>query len=451
MKCRGETPRDAVSTLLELLVIGAWSLLIPPCPSTENVDFVMTDGSHGSLDDSPCLQGERVAFTGILASMTHRQAMELAQQHGGEATGHVSKQTTMLVVGEEGWPLEDDGQPSVKLQQVMQWRGEGLNIRIVNESEWLHLLGLEQRRREVHRLTTPAMLSQMLDVSVNVIRRWERIGLIKAVRKVYRLPYFDYQEVASARRLSQLLAAGVPRREIEASLGKLQEVLTGVNRPLAQLDILERDSHVVYRDDRGYLVPASGQRLFDFDISRSESAHKSLAHESRPTVNETSVRAAERSQSHWTFDDWFDQGCRLLDESDPNAAMEAFRLCLIEKPSDPKINFHLAEALYRAGNLQGALERYYAVIESDRDYIEAWTQLGCVHQELGQLDAALDAFNIALNAHPDYPDAHFHKAQVLHQLKRTAEAVPDWQAYLQFDSRGPWAETARQRLEEAGD
>ena len=69
----------------------------------------MTDRSNEEAPrleaGSSCLRGDRVSFTGTLASMTHRQAHELVAQHGGEATAHVSKQTTMLVVGEEGWPL----------------------------------------------------------------------------------------------------------------------------------------------------------------------------------------------------------------------------------------------------------------------------------------------------------------------------------------------------------
>ena len=78
---------------------------MPPRP-TENahaVDQTSTDSlALPHLESSPCLQGERLSFTGTLASMTHKQAMELADQHGGSATHNVSKQTTMLVVGEEG-------------------------------------------------------------------------------------------------------------------------------------------------------------------------------------------------------------------------------------------------------------------------------------------------------------------------------------------------------------
>src|SRR5579872_6167117 len=58
------------------------------------------------------------------------------------------------------------------------------------------------------------MLSRMLDISVHEIRRWERTGLIKAVAHVCRLPFFDFQEVAGARRLAELVDAGVPVREI---------------------------------------------------------------------------------------------------------------------------------------------------------------------------------------------------------------------------------------------
>src|SRR5260221_12315676 len=83
------------------------------------------------------LAGERLAFTGTLASMTHHEAQARVVECGGTAAEHVSRQTTMLVVGEEGWPLEADGQPSVKWREVERLRAEGLDIRIVSESDWL--------------------------------------------------------------------------------------------------------------------------------------------------------------------------------------------------------------------------------------------------------------------------------------------------------------------------
>lgn len=415
------------------------------------VDTTLSN-SESLLQSSPVLQGERVSFTGTLASMTHRQAMDLAEQQGGTTTHSVSKQTSMLVVGEEGWPLEQDGKPSVKLQQVTEWRQQGLDIKVLPESEWLHLLGLEERRRDVHRLLTPAMLSQSLKVSVGLIRHWERIGLIKPVKKVFRLPYFDFQEVACVRRLSELLHAGVSQHELEASLSHLQLMLPGTERSLAQLTLLARDHHVVIRDDSGLLEPLSGQRLFDFD------ADSELGKLEGETEEDTQTDAGASSHSFASASpphllslpiDWLEQGTRLLEEDRLPEAVEAFRCALMSEPDDPETHFDLAEALYRSGNLLGAFERFHVAVELDQQYLEAWTQLGCVAAELEQTQTALDAFDIALQSHAEYPDAHFHKAELLHRLGRSSEAVPHWQAYLAQDQRGPWAEVARQRLDAA--
>lgn len=393
------------------------------------------------IPQAPALAGERVAFTGTLASMTHKQAQARVAEAGGSATDHVSRQTTMLVVGEEGWPLEPDGAASVKLLQVERWRTEGLDIRIVRESEWLGFVGLDGHRRDVERLYTPAMLSQMLGISVATIRRWERLGLIKPVSRVFRLPYFDVREVAGARRLSELVEAGVTISEIQSGLDQLQHWLGGIERPLAQLEILARDQQVLYRDAQGRLKTVAGQRLFDFEGPQPDAAMPATV----------PFSAGEPDRDHWKAHDWFEEGRRLAEADSLAAAVEAYRLSLMDDYDAPEVQFHLAETLYRLDNPRGALERYHVAAELDHNYLEAWTQIGCVHAELGELHRACDAFRVALDVHPDYPDAHLHLAEVLHQSGRTAEAIPHWRKYLEFDSRGPWAEAARGRLDEAGE
>ncbi len=404
---------------------------------------VLESSTPTPLTSSLPLQGERVSFTGTLGAMTHAQAAELVSEQGGEATDNVSRQTTMLVVGEEGWPLEEDGQPSVKLQQVTEWNTEGASIRVVNEADFLHLVGLSERRDEVRRLYTPAMLSRLLDVPVHVIRGWERAGLIRPVQKIYRLPHFDFREVNGARTLSHLLEAGVPRAEIERSLRNLPERWGGGDRPLEQLELLERDRHVVVRDEHGFVTPGNGQRLFDFDGGPREDA----AEESSEEEERTSLPFLQKQQSeHWSARDWFVEGCRQYVDGEVEEAIESFRLSLMTESSNPEVHFHLAECLYRQKHPRAALERYYVAAELDQEYLEAWTQVGCVHRELGQLESALDAFDIALDVHADYADAHYHRAETLFELDRAEEAVGHWQTYLEHDSRGPWADMARQRL-----
>lgn len=409
-----------------------------------------TSTPNPELVSTPALSGERVSFTGTLASMTHKQAQTLVEVQGGTATEHVSKQTTMLVVGEEGWPLEADGTSSVKLQHVERLRYEGLEIRIVPESEWLGFVGLDGERRELHRVYTPAMLSQLLDLPVNVIRRWERIGLIRPVSRVCRLPYFDFQEVNSVRKLSQLVTSGVSVREIQNSLAHLRDLLPGIDRPLAQLQLMAQDQHLVLRDTQGRLLTASGQRLFDFDGEPSEGDTSEGRDQKDGSDEREQVLSFDAHLKHdWTAAECFDEGCRLSDEGELEPAADAFRLCLLDDATNVSAHFHLAELLYRLDNPKGALERYHMAVSLEPDFIEGWTQLGCLYAELGDPQTAVEAYDIALDIHADYPDAHLHKAEALHQLGKTADAVPHWKRYLEFDKRGPWADMARKRLEEA--
>jgi tetratricopeptide (TPR) repeat protein len=381
------------------------------------------------------LRGEKVAFTGTLASMTHKQAAELVVRHGGEAVANVSHQTTLLVIGEEGWPLESDGRISVKLEQAHQLREKGQALRLLSESEWLQALGLEAPAQRQTQLYTPAMLSQILKLSVHEIRRWERLGLIRAVKRVFRLPYFDFREVAEARRLSELVGRGVPVARIVEGFQRLNAVRP-MQRTLDQLQILASDRRLLYRDDAGLVDSVTGQRLLDFDPPAPAATEPEQA-----TLPMPASPPARRSAAEWR-----EEGCRLADENELAAAVDAFRLSLLDQPTDPSTHYHLGESLYRLGNRWGAIERYYCAVELDHEFIEAWTQLGCLLAETEQLDAAIEAFQVALETHPDFPDAHFHLAEALHQSSRPEEAEHHWKAYLQFDQHGPWAETARQRL-----
>lgn len=464
-----------------------------------------SDTANSQLSSSLPLAGECVTFTGTLASMLHREAAQLVETYGGRAVQAASRSVTMLVVGEEGWPLEEDGAASQKLAQVTALIAEGHAIRIVPESDWLHLIGLNERRDEIQRSYTPAMLSRLLDVPVNMIRRWARIGLIRPVRRVCRLPYFDFREVASAQRLAKLLDEGVRSDVLEASLAELSQTLVGTDRSLAQLNLLVQDEQVVLRDSHGVLNPRTGQRLLDFDAhpelnvvrqdgstadaevhgpsvhplasvpvdAEDEDSDDADAFPVSFSIVEARLRQDDRGMNDWSAGDWFHEGCRLAEENAFDSAENAFRNCLTLLATDHSmlrettgvsdrsaydgfpdpadVQFHLADVLYRAGKVEAAIERYHCAIEFAPDFIEAWTQLGCLQTERGYWLPAEEALLTAISIHDSNPDALLHYAQLLEQMKRNSEALDWWRKYLQYDSRGPWADYARRRLEEAAD
>jgi tetratricopeptide (TPR) repeat protein len=258
--------------------------------------------------------------------------------------------------------------------------------------------------------------------------------LIHPVKRVLRLPYFDYAEVTAARRLAELVAAGASVEHLAASFQQLRTLLPNIDQPLAQLELLARGKSTFYRDASGWKEPGSGQRVFDFEEPTGDAD------------DPVTLPLTTEDRTHWKADDWFRQGCTLSEDGALTAAVDAFRLALAERPTEPEYHFHLADALYRLGNRPGAIERYYAAVEHDRDFIEAWTQLGCVLAEHGDVEAAQQAFGAALDRHPDYPDAHFHLAQLLERSGDAEAARGHWRTYLRFDALGPWAELAKQRL-----
>src|SRR6516225_2573896 len=73
-----------------------------------------------------------VAFTGRLACMSRAEAFDVVRRRGGTPSPEVTKHTKVLVVGELGWPLLDDGRPSNKLS-----RATALGIPIISEQRFL--------------------------------------------------------------------------------------------------------------------------------------------------------------------------------------------------------------------------------------------------------------------------------------------------------------------------
>jgi DNA polymerase-3 subunit epsilon len=85
--------------------------------------------------DSSALKSS-VAFTGRLACMTRAEAFAVVHQHGGKPNQAVTKQTKLLIVGELGWPLLDDGRPSNKLSRAVAY-----GVPVVSERRFLEWIG----------------------------------------------------------------------------------------------------------------------------------------------------------------------------------------------------------------------------------------------------------------------------------------------------------------------
>jgi DNA-binding transcriptional MerR regulator len=417
--------------------------------------------------------GRRIALVGKLGGMNRREATNLLRSYAAVVTDPDAAELDWVVIGAEESPLSE----TALLTPEIRARAAAGKLEIIPETELWQRAGLLEIERSIRRYYTPAMLADLLGVSVRVIRRWHRRGLIVPARTLHKLPYFDFQEVATARRLAELVAAGASPRAIEDRLRELAEVLPEVTRPLAQLSVLIEGQQVLLRQGEGLIEPG-GQLRFDF------SATDNPADETEGTSPETlrmpdpfsdpptggmSLRESgpaphrdPKSMSHregvsYPFRDgstpaardaaWDPDSDELLqavyeaeDAGDLATAIDCCRAILARDGSRADICFQLGELLYRDGQIEAARERYYCAIEIDDAFVEARTSLACVLAETGRPDLAIAALRGVLTLVPDYPDAHYHLATLLEEQGDADAAAQHWSALRRIAPDHLWSQ-----------
>lgn len=82
---------------------------------------------------------KKVAFTGTLVSMTREHAMQLVLNNGGIPSNSVTKDTNYLIMGVQDYSKFVDGKESNKTKKAKQLIGEGYQIEIIDEDEFIRL------------------------------------------------------------------------------------------------------------------------------------------------------------------------------------------------------------------------------------------------------------------------------------------------------------------------
>ena len=399
-----------------------------------------------SSGDAESIAGLRIALVGRFGGMNQKQAAHVLRSFDALVVDHDDSNLDWVVIGAEESPLAEADLLSTRMRDSAA-RGD---VEVVHETDLWQRLGLVEIEQSIRRYHTPAMLAHLLGVSVHVIRRWQRRGLITPVRTLHRLPYFDFQEVATARRLAQWIATGASPQAIERRLVELVEVLPELQRPLDQLSILVEGSHVLLRGGEGLLEP-NGQLRFDFD-SLDQNARDDAIEANQSGVTKLAIYEEPpdvvpfRSPEDLFSDDLLDAAFEAEEDGDLALAVDYCHAILARDGPRPDIDFQLGELLYRSGEVVAARERFYSAIETDPDFVEARMGLGCVLQETSQIDLALAAFRGALELHEDYSEAHYHMANLLDELGQDQQAEHHWQRFLELAPESPWAQEARDRL-----
>ena len=414
----------------------------------DTIDDLEQDDSEHEVRESEPLPGseahhKRVALVGRFGGMNQREAANVLRSYQAIVVDAVTEPIDWVVIGAEEPPIPQDQLLCDRLRESAA-AGE---VEILHETELWQRLGLVDVEQSIRRYHTPAMLAHLLGVSVRVIRRWHRRGLITPVRTLHNLPYFDFQEVATARRLAQWIAAGASPKAIEQRLVELLEVLPDIQRPLDQLSILVEGKQVLLRQGEGLLEPG-GQLRFDFDALDQPAEESTQGNRKVLTIWDTPEATTSNIQIIASeSDELLSAAYQSEDDGDLETTIDYYHAILSRDGPRADIHFQLGELLYRIDQIIAARERYYSAIELDPDYVEARASLGCVLVETGQIDLAIAAFRGALSLYEDYADVHYNLARALDDTGREIESRHHWHRFLQLAPESPWAEEAMSRIE----
>jgi tetratricopeptide (TPR) repeat protein len=373
----------------------------------------------------PALLGQRVACTGRFATFTRTDIERLVADAAGSLASGVSARTTVLVVGMRGWPLMNSGHVTGKLAAAEKLRASGHSIRILSETNFREVLGLESPAEGDKSLTSQQVCSA-LGIDARTLQRWEHCGLVRARDGLY-----DFRDLVSLRTVTGLVARGVSPVVIRKSLDAISGFLPGVDRPLAQLTMLVSDTGELVAELEEALLTTSGQLEIRFDSPTTAETPRPLA----------LVRADTRDSSAW-----IEAGLEHEEAGELDKAEHAYRRASALAPNDAVPHFNLGNILLAGCRLEAAAERFAQAAALDPSHAQAWFNLAHVQDALKDRHSAMKYLRRAIAANPTYADAHYNLADIAERLGDREAAAAAWDDYLRLDSSSEWSAEARRRL-----
>ncbi|MCL2006434.1 MAG: tetratricopeptide repeat protein [Planctomycetaceae bacterium] len=371
---------------------------------------------------------QKVYFLGKLAGANRKNATEIVRHAGLCVAGRLDADVNFIVVGEEtllkqDWNLWND-QLDASTRDAFE---KGL-LTIISETQFWAMFCNQNDGNHIaeqsQTLYTPSMLAKLTGLSLPVIRRLQREGLLNPVRQVFRLCYFDKESILPLKLANNMLDAGLSLPAIIDRLRKMQQ-----RKPERFSSVRLEGKDIVFLSADGNVDQNGQKRLAFTDEMECEPMPSAMD----PLAVLDSIFEPDMRTDPATL---CEAACELEMLGNLQGAADLYRAALSSGGANPLVNFQLAEVLYRQGELSAACERYFSAIELDEYFVEARANLGCVLLELGRDDLAASAFRGALKLHPDYAEVRYHFGVLLQRQGRVEEAEEQFRLFRELTEPG---------------
>jgi tetratricopeptide (TPR) repeat protein len=258
-------------------------------------------------------------------------------------------------------------------------------------------------------------IERVLRLSRSTIRGLIDVGFVTPTRGPRREYRFSFQDLIVLRAARALIQAKVSRRRIRRSLEDLRRHLPQTV-PLSGLSICAVGDRVVVRDGKSHWQVDSGQYVLGLDVSVEDGVLRVVERTEEP-VEEDAAGPIEKDA-----EDWFNDGLDL-EESDPGAALEAYRHTVSLDPQNVAAWINWGRLLHDAGKKREAEEIYRRAAEQCGPDSVLMFNLGVLLEDLGRTHAALEAYQTAVGEDPTLADCHYNLARLYEALGKPQHAI----------------------------
>ena len=256
-------------------------------------------------------------------------------------------------------------------------------------------------------------VQRVLRLSPAVTRGLIRAGFVKPARGPRRAYRLSFQDLIVLRTARALIDARIPAKRIRRSLERLRRELPA-SLPLSGLAISAVGDHVVVRDGEARWQADSGQYLLGLDVTVEDGVLQVVEHKA------PAAPAAEPAEE--PARDWFAEGL-TLENTDPGAAVEAYRQAAQENPHNAAAWINLGRLLHVLAKTAEAEEVYRsALAHVGPDPLLLYNQ-AVLLEDVGKTEAALEAYRAALAGDRNLADCHYNLARLYESLGKQQHAI----------------------------
>jgi len=344
---------------------------------------------------------QAVVFTGKLASFQRSEAQALVQKSGGTTPAGINKNVTLLVIGDEGYLKEIS--KSNKLKRAEEINAGGGQVRIISESEFLEMAGLESHSTLAEKYYSLERVQSVFPkIRPDLVKYFARWGLFKPAVKTNAHQYYQFKDLLTFRRINELLNEGLPLRKIAARLAEPQS--------------------------------SSPQISLSFE-------------EFKPRGQILSLHIAPQKVER-TAEEWYTLGYEYDVNPDTHEkAIEAYENALTQNPNYVEALINLANIYYARRELTRGRQLLERAVQLAPDSHTIYYNLGNLYDETAELEKSIQSYQKALALQPEYEPALFNLALVYERLGLVGKAEKLWQKYLEVEPLGEWAVIAREHLQ----